>query len=259
MRSKQEQIQRSSGVGGSDAGRVMTGDWFALWEEKTGRREPEDLTDVLQVQIGIVTESLNLWWFERRTGIEVFCTGCEDLVHPDHPFMRANLDAWVPGGILECKHTSAFAKDEEIVARYFPQVQHYLAVTDTSLGYLSVIFGNHRWAFFELEADEAYQAELIAREARFWWHVETDTPPENPEEEVLSISLDDMREVSMEGNNEWGALADDWLTCREPAKRFDAANKGLKHLVEPDVKLAVGYGVKVARSKAGALTVRELV
>ncbi|MDH3235721.1 MAG: endonuclease, partial [Alphaproteobacteria bacterium] len=63
MRSKQEQIQRSSGVGGSDAGRVMTGDWFALWEEKTGRREPEDLTDVLQVQIGIVTESLNLWWF----------------------------------------------------------------------------------------------------------------------------------------------------------------------------------------------------
>jgi len=29
--------------------------------------------------------------------------------------------------------------------------------------------------------------------------------------------------------------------------------------VEPDVKLAVGYGVKVARSKAGALTVREAV
>ncbi|HUT49972.1 MAG TPA: YqaJ viral recombinase family protein [Alphaproteobacteria bacterium] len=251
--------QKYHGIGGSDAGRVMAGDWFSLWEEKTGRREPEDLTDVLQVQIGIVTEPLNLWWFERRTGIEVFCTGCEDLVHPDHAFMRANLDAWVPGGILECKHTSAFAKDEEIVARYFPQVQHYLAVTDTSLGYLSVIFGNHRWAFFELEADEAYRAELIAREAKFWWHVETDTSPKNPAQEILAIALDDMREVSMEGNNEWGALADDWLTCREPAKHFDAANKGLKELVEPDVKLAVGYGVKVARSKAGALTVRELV
>ena len=225
--------------------------------KKTGRREPEDLTDVLQVQIGIATEPVNRWWFERRTGIEVFSSGCEDLVHGEYDFMRANLDGWVPGGIIECKHVSAFAKDEEIVSRYYPQVQHYLAVTETSLGYLSVFFGNHKWTFFELEADAAYQSQLIDHEAMFWWHVENDTPPLNPAKEVVEIALDDMCEVSMEGNNRWAALADDWLACREPAKRFDAANKGLKALIEPDVKLATGHGVKVSRSKAGALTVRE--
>jgi predicted phage-related endonuclease len=124
MRSKQEQIERSKGIGGSDAGRIMAGDWVELWEEKTGRREPEDLSDLLQVRIGIATENLNLTWFERRTGIEVLCAGCKGLVHREHKFMRGNLDGWVPGGIIEAKHTSAFAKDEEIVSRYYPQISY---------------------------------------------------------------------------------------------------------------------------------------
>ncbi len=250
---------RTAGVGGSDAGRIMSGEWMELWEEKTGRRELPDLSGVLQVQIGIATEDLNLRWFERQTGIEVLCAGCEGLVHSEHKFMRGNLDGWVPGGILECKHTSAFAKDEEIVNRYYPQVQHYLAVTDMSLGYLSVIYGNHRWEFFELEADEEYQARLIEREAEFWWHVETDKQPENPTEEIISIALDDMREVSMEGNNKWAALADDWINTRSAAAAFTRTSKELKSLVEQDVKLAMGHGIKATRSRAGAITIKEMV
>ena len=253
--SKLEQ-NRTEGIGGSDAGRIMSGDWMELWEEKTGRREPEDLSDVLQVQIGVATEDLNLSWFERRTGIEVLCAGCEGLVHREHKFMRGNLDGWVPGGIIEAKHTSAFAKDEEIVSRYYPQVQHYLAVADICLGYLSVIFGNHRWEFFELEFDEAYQDLLIAREEEFWSYVQSDTPPVSPTNEMIAIALDDMREVSMAGNNRWAVHADDWLSCKEAAERFNSATKGLKGLVEQDVKVAFGHGVKVSRSKAGALTVR---
>ena len=30
---------RAKGIGGSDAATIMNGDWLALWEEKTGRRE----------------------------------------------------------------------------------------------------------------------------------------------------------------------------------------------------------------------------
>ena len=33
--------------------------------------------------------------------------------------------------------------------------------------------------------------------------------------------------------------------------------KNLKGLIEPDVKLATGYGISVSRSKAGALTIKE--
>jgi predicted phage-related endonuclease len=56
-------IDRRSCIGGSDA-RVIMGDDEAalirLWREKRGEVEPEDLTDNLIVQLGSVTEELNL-------------------------------------------------------------------------------------------------------------------------------------------------------------------------------------------------------
>ena len=61
---------RRSYVGGSDA-RVIMGDdqgkLIRLWREKRGEIEPEDLSDVLVVQLGTVTEDLNRRWFERNT------------------------------------------------------------------------------------------------------------------------------------------------------------------------------------------------
>jgi predicted phage-related endonuclease len=50
-------------IGGSDA-RVIMGDNEAallrLWREKRGEAEPEDLSTNLIVQLGLVTENLNL-------------------------------------------------------------------------------------------------------------------------------------------------------------------------------------------------------
>lgn len=249
---------RHNGIGGSDATRIMAGNWFALWEEKTERRAPEDLSEVLQVQIGITTEELNCRWFQRRTCIEVVRSGCANLIHPNHTFIRGNLDGWVPGGILECKHVSAFAKDKEIVSRYYPQVQHYLLLTDTPIAYLSVIFGNHRWEYFEVPENEEYQEELLKQETAFWQYVVTDTPPNNKNERRVEIALDDMREINMDGHNQWACYAHDWLLSKTAATKFSAATKGLKVLVESDVRLAFGHGVKVARSKNGALVVREM-
>ena len=34
---------RRKSLGGSDANRIMRGDWHTLWLEKTGSKEPEDL------------------------------------------------------------------------------------------------------------------------------------------------------------------------------------------------------------------------
>mgnify|MGYP003125020012 FL=1 len=41
---------RKKYIGGSDACRIISGDWIKLWEEKTGRTEPEDLSKKLAVQ-----------------------------------------------------------------------------------------------------------------------------------------------------------------------------------------------------------------
>ena len=51
-------------IGGSDACRITSGDWINLWEEKTGRKEPEDLSKKLAVQIGIATEKVNLQFLQ---------------------------------------------------------------------------------------------------------------------------------------------------------------------------------------------------
>src|SRR5450631_495587 len=65
------QSNRRSFIGGSDARVIMGYDETALirlWREKRGEAEPEDLSDNLIVQLGLVTEELNRQWYERNSG-----------------------------------------------------------------------------------------------------------------------------------------------------------------------------------------------
>ena len=57
-------MNRIGFIGGSDMRRIMEGDWISLWEEKTGRKKPDDLSDVLPVQLGTFTEQFNINWFQ---------------------------------------------------------------------------------------------------------------------------------------------------------------------------------------------------
>ena len=44
----------------------MHEDWLELWLVKTGRKEPEDLSEILPVQLGSFTEEFNLDWFSKQ-------------------------------------------------------------------------------------------------------------------------------------------------------------------------------------------------
>src|SRR3979490_961646 len=58
-------------IGGSDARIIMGKDEKALlrlWREKRGEAAALDLSGVLIVQLGIVTEDLNRRWYELNTG-----------------------------------------------------------------------------------------------------------------------------------------------------------------------------------------------
>ena len=62
-------LDRSQFVGGSDARIIMGQDEKALlrlWREKRGEEGPPDLSDVLIVQLGLVTEDLNRRWYEQN-------------------------------------------------------------------------------------------------------------------------------------------------------------------------------------------------
>src|SRR5437667_948841 len=81
-------------IGGSDARIIMGEDEAALlrlWREKRGEAEPEDLTDNLIVQLGLVTERLNRLWYERNTGQVIECVQ-HRLRHPVLIWMGATLD-----------------------------------------------------------------------------------------------------------------------------------------------------------------------
>ena len=156
----------------------------------------------------------------------------------------------------EAKHTSAFAKPEEVLDRYMPQLQHNMAVVGAESAVLSVIFGNHKFEIFDVAADWLYQLELLEAEEEFWDCVRTGREPV-PAEPPPPPKPIGTREVSLEGNNAWASAAFDWLENREPAKLHASAVTLIKSLVEPDVARAFGHGIEAKRSKSGAISIRE--
>lgn len=252
---------RANGIGGSDANTILSGEdarIIRLWQEKRRETEPEDLSRVLPVQIGCWTEAFNRQWFTRETGLEVIDVG-RSMACSKNPWRLCTLDGFIPEkeAVFEAKHTGAWSKPDEILARYAPQLQHNMAVCGSSLSFLSVIYGNAKWEVYEVAADWMYQEELLEAERRFWDCVQNGGLPATPEAPAAPRPVA-TREVDMSGSNSWTAHAADWLASKGAAKTFDTAAKELKALVEADVSRAHGSGVQIKRSKSGSLTITEL-
>ena len=249
-------------IGGSDANILMAGDAeriFELWENKTGRREDDDLSNVLHVQIGIATESLNRVWWEMTSGQSVTHSG-EQRVHPSIPFMGCTLDGITmthtgQPAIFEGKHVNAFSKINEVIQDYMPQIHHNAAVVGSNYAVLSVFVGTLKYDWTEIETDALYLMELMEREREFWSCVEADKPPGDMPAVAAPVPPEQWRTISMEGHNEWANHAADWLEHGDAAKRFEVAAKGIKGLMVADVGFAYGHGIEVKRSKAGALRI----
>lgn len=252
---------RSLGIGGSDANIILSGNAEfvrKLWLEKRGEAEPEDLSGILQVALGNWTEAFNRQWFNKVSGQIIDRVGYQATC-PERSWRRCTLDGFVSevGAVWEAKHTSAFANRDEVLERYMPQLQHNMAVTGSERAILSVIFGNHKFEIIEVASDWFYQLQLLDAESDFWDCVQTGREPV-PAATPTPPRPIGIREVCLDGNNAWAAAAADWGQYREAAKLHAAACSQIKQLVEPDVARAFGHGIEAKRSKAGAITIREL-
>jgi hypothetical protein len=257
--SEEEISARRRGIGGSDANIILSGNGerlTSLWAEKVGG-ECTDLSDRVQVALGSWTEEFNRQWYEKITGERVEKVSGA-ITCAVHPWRRCTLDGLVPikNAVWEAKHTSAFAKREEVLERYMPQLQHNMAVAGSDMAILSVIFGNHKFEIFQVERDWLYQQELLAAEELFWACVQSRSMP-TPAPVPIPPKPVGVREVCLEGNNRWAAAAADWLAHKEPARIHATACIELKALVEGDVARAFGHGVEAKRSKVGAISLRE--
>lgn len=244
---------RRSGIGGSDANVIMSGDAeriHDLWLVKTGQKEPEDLSDKFQVMLGSATEAFNLSWFEKVTGISLM----RDVSVESSGFLRATLDGLCETHIVEAKHTHARTNMQEVLARYQPQLHHNMMCAGKTRAYLSAILGNE-WDYIEVEYNEEYALRLVEREKEFWECVTLRLPPSN-----VAVKIDPpeaTRTVDMTGSNEWASAAHEWLMCKNYASQFDKAADTIKRLVAADVRSAAGHGITVTRDKRRALRIKE--
>lgn len=256
-------MNRRGFVGGSDARRIIEGDWLALYEEKVGIRQPDDLSDVFRVQLGTWTEPFHFAWLRDKLLMQLG-TKAPGIQHPELPWMRASFDGWwiEHDTFIELKHTNERATVRSMVETYQPQIAHYCNVAGKTHGYLSFIAGNNDPVICKVEPSATYRAELLELEKGFWWHVENGVAPDmnsNAEQfadvraEAKNVKVDGMRFVDMTGNNQWADLARTIIETKAAADLHDKSRTDIKGLVESDVAEASGHGLTLKRDKRGAI------
>jgi putative phage-type endonuclease len=181
---------RKGGIGSSDAAAAVGLSPYKspleLWLEKTGRAEAkvEDANDPESPMYwGTLLEPNVATAYMHQTGRKVRKLNAV-LQHPTFPFMLANIDREIIGSpdvqILECKTAGEFGSRlwRDGVPEYVQlQVQHQLAVTSKQAADVAVLLCGQQLEIHRIERDEGVIARLVVLEARFWEHVETDTPP----------------------------------------------------------------------------------
>ncbi|RVT96300.1 hypothetical protein EOD42_14410 [Rhodovarius crocodyli] len=258
--------RRRSFIGGSDATIIASGDAEkinTLARFKRGLEPAVDLSDLIHVMLGNVTEPFILAWAERQLGISMSRRG-EEAVHARFDFLRCTLDSWTTFQgrqmSVQVKHVNAFSSEEQALAYYTPQLQHELMVTQADAALMLVMVGTLKFGWAVVEPDPVFQARLRNSEMAFWQAVREGRDPEvvvpqltKAEKAAGRFEFVDMTTHAV--GNEWGDAAARFLKHKEAAESFEKAKTDLKALVPATAKQATGSGVKVTVDKKNAMKV----
>lgn len=257
-----EQLRQRKGLFTASCANVLLGDkpdkvmnmFYEFTEDP--RYVAPDLDDVWPVQLGSVTEELNLDWYARRTGNEVTRRG-EVVVSPEYDWAACTLDGWdaTTSRPVECKHVGGWEPMEKVIARYQPQLHWQMIVMEAETCAISIIEGAKEPVVTILPFAAEYGAALFARANIFMQCVASKTPPiaanDNIPPPVVATKAYDMS-----GNNYWADQATVWLSVNDAARTAQAAEKTLKMMMPRDAASAKGYGVEITRDRASRLHLR---
>lgn len=176
---------RSKYIGGADAAAVCGLNEFQstynLWCEKRGII-PE-FSGNLRTETGAYLEDFVAKKFEQETGKKVQRSNFT-YFNSDFPWGCADIDRSIVNedAILECKVVNELSlkhyANGDYPARFFCQIQHYLAILNKKVGYLAVLIGtgkDFRW--FTIERDDAEISALMAAEKQFYEYMTSGNPP----------------------------------------------------------------------------------
>lgn len=243
---------RKGGIGSSDAAAAVGlhpyKSQLQLWMEKTGRDgelpvvDPND--DQSPMYWGTLLEPIVAAHYTKRTGHRVRRVNAV-LQHPEHPWMRANLDREVVGApdvqILECKTAGIHGSRlwREGVPEYVQlQVMHQLAVTGKQAADVAVLIGGQELQVFRIERDAAMIAQLIALERQFWGYVEQDKEPPADGSDSAELALrslyprDSGTALDLRQDLVMSAVFSDLLAVREVIATQTATEARLRQSIE---------------------------
>lgn len=243
---------RKGGIGSSDAAAAVGlhpyKSQLQLWMEKTGRDgglpvvDPND--DQNPMYWGTLLEPIVAAHYTKRSGHRVRRVNAV-LQHPEHPWMRANLDREVVGApdvqILECKTAGIHGSRlwREGVPEYVQlQVMHQLAVTGKQAADVAVLIGGQELQVFRIERDAAMIAQLIALEQQFWWYVEQDKEPPADGSDSAELALRSLyprdcgTTLDLRQDLVMSAVFSDLLAVREVIATQSAAEARLRQSIE---------------------------
>ena len=207
---------RSKGIGGSDAPIVMGVSPYKtpyqLWEEKTGRKKPDDQSN-WATERGNRLEPIARAKYELLRDIEMGPATCQ---HFQYEFMRASMDGWNPQlkRGLELKFAGKAdhegARAGKIPDKYWPQVQHQIFVTgaeviDYGSYYVPKDVPDHQGELIvvEVKPDIEYIKQYLKIAIKFWECVTTSTPPGMTTDDFKIIRLI----VARKSAEEWKRLS----------------------------------------------------
>lgn len=193
---------RKSYIGGSDASCIVGMNPYKtnveLWENKTGRRTPEDISDNPFVKYGSEAEKYlrELFALDFPQFAVNYCDH-NIWLNDKYPFAHASLDGWITDelgreGVLEIKTTNIIQSiqkekwNHRIPDNYYIQVLHYLMVTEFDFAILKAqlkydydgdIFLNTKHYYIEREEVQDDIDLLEKAERKFYENIINDTRP----------------------------------------------------------------------------------
>ena len=233
QRSEEWYAWRRAGIGSSDAAAILGCDPFKtayqLWEEKTGRRRHDVVTEAMQRGIDLEGDARTAYETDVNKVVQP-----STHTHQKFEWMRASVDGMtIDGGLLveiKCPgETSYDAVRAEVPAHYIAQIQHQLAVTGAVAADLWVWHPERGGFIRTFVPDLDYIKHLIAAEQTFWNLVQRDTPPPMSE-----------KDVHTRDDQSWTEAAAIFIEAEtrltETKNLYDAARQAL-------LSLCNGYGI----------------
>lgn len=197
MLTEQMKQERLLGIGGSDMpiifGLSTYKTPYQLYLEKSQLAEMTfEMTE--EQEWGHLLEPVIRDQFSKRMNVTV--EQRDTVIHPRYPFLRGNIDGFIPewNSVLEIKCANAFKGFEwgedgsdVIPLPYLVQVAHYCIVTNADSAHIAVLIGGNKFKTYKYIRDLELEAEIIDKAEAFWNAVQTKTEPPLVNEKDLKL------------------------------------------------------------------------